>query len=532
MKAALPESTFDFIVVGGGAGGCAAAVRIAQANPKATVALLEAGGPKGGFLSDIPLGIAALVAFGNPWNYSFKTTPQAGLGGRRGIQPRGRGLGGSTLINAMIYIRGQKQDYDDWASMGATGWSWDEVLPVFKRSENNERGGDALHGEGGPLNVADLKSPSRAAHAFLAACMERGHAHNRDFNGPDQEGVGLYQVMQKQGMRMSAARAYVEGLRPSNLSVRTKVSVRSVLTENGRATGVALSDGTQIAARGEVILSGGAFGTPQLLMLSGIGPAEELRKHGIDVVRDVPEVGRNLQDHLDFTICRKVNDSELLGLVPSMVPQAVREWKPFKRDGSGMLSSNVAEAGGFLRTKLSPERPDVQLHFCIGIVDNHNRKMHASRGLSLHVCKLRPKSRGRVTLRSRDPRTPALIDPNFLSDPEDLETLVAGTRMAQEILAAPAFARYGGKTLHDAETQDEAALRSAIRAHADTIYHPVGTCRMGEDALAPVDPTLRVRGMLGLRVADASVMPALVSGNTTAPTVMIGERAADFIGRV
>ncbi len=531
MRAEARAAEFDYIVVGGGAAGCAAAVRIAQADPRLTVALVEAGAAKSGLLSDIPLGIAALVAFKSRRNYAYRTVPQRMMGGRRGYQPRGRGLGGSSLINAMIYVRGQKQDYDDWAAAGAHGWSWEDVLPAFIRAENNERGVDALHGQGGPLNVADPRSPSQAARAFLAACVERGHAPNRDFNGPVQEGVGLYQVLQKDGWRFNAAKAYVDGIRPANLSLRTDAAARRVLTENGRATGVALADGSVIGVRGEIVLSAGAFGTPQLLMLSGIGPAAHLRALGIETVRDMPEVGSNLQDHLDFTICRKVDDPELLGVVPSMMPQTIRAWRLFKRDGSGLLSSNVAEAGGFLCTQASPGRPDVQLHFCIGIVDDHNRKLHAGRGMSLHVCKLRPKSRGTVRLRSRDGRVAPLIDPNYLDDADDLETLVAGARMAQDILAAPSFSRYAGKALHDAETRDDASLRAAIKAHADTIYHPVGTCRMGSDEAAPVDPMLRVRGMMGLRVADASVMPTIVSGNTQAPSVMIGERVAEFIGR-
>lgn len=526
------SETFDYIVVGGGPAGCAAATRLAENNPAASVALIEAGPRKANIFSDIPLGIAALVGFKNSHNYSFKTEKQPGLNNRRGLQPRGRGLGGSSLINAMIYIRGQREDYDDWAEAGAAGWSWSDVLPYFIKSENNERGPDNLHGASGPLHVSDLRTDNPAAKAFVDACLGLGHTLNRDFNGVNQEGVGLYQVFQKDGMRYSAARAYVEGIAPRNLAVRTDVPVERILIENGRAVGIGFVGGRTLRARAEILISAGAFGSPQLLMLSGIGPASHLRSLGIDVVHDSPEIGQNLQDHLDATICRKVSGHrEMFGLVPSMLPQVIRGWSDLKRHGRGLLTTNVAEAGGFLKTDPSATRPDIQLHFCLGIVDNHNRKIHPSRGFSLHVCVLRPKSRGSVSLRSRDVRKAPVIDPKFLSREEDLDTLVKGTRMAQDILAAPALARYAGKTLYEADSRDENKIREFIRGHADTIYHPVGTCRMGSDARAPLDPELRVRGVSNLRVADASIMPTLISGNTQAVSAMIGERAAAFIAK-
>jgi choline dehydrogenase-like flavoprotein len=521
-------ASFDYIIVGAGPAGCATAARLASARPDSTVLLLETGPAKAGVLSDVPLGVAGLVPFQNARNYSYLTAPQPGLGGRRGVQPRGRGVGGSSLINAMIYMRGQHDDYDDWANAGATGWSWSEVMPYFLRAENNERGASQWHATGGPLHVADLVSPTQCTKNFLQAAQQCGHPLNEDFNGATQEGVGQYQVFQKDGSRYNAARAYIGALAPKNLTVLATTQVARVLIEQGRAIGVRCVDGKIYAARAEVVLSGGAFGTPQLLMMSGIGPADHLRSMGIEVLHHSPEVGGNLQDHLDFTICRATNDRELLGIVPSVLPQILRAIKPYRK-GTGMLTSNVAEAGGFLKTRPELDRPDIQLHLCIGIVDKHNRKTHLTRGLSLHVCNLRPQSRGVVRLASNDIRRAPMIDPGYLSHPGDMDTLVAGTRIAQRILAAPAFARYAGKTYYNADSADDDVLRQSIRDHADTIYHPVGTCRMGSDAQAPVDAQLRVRGVSHLRVADASIMPTLISGNTQAPSAMIGERAADFM---
>lgn len=525
-----PRGTFDYIVVGAGPAGCATASRLALARPEASVLLLETGPAKSGVRSDVPLGIATLVPFRNARNYGYRTVPQAGLDGRCGVQPRGRGLGGSSLINAMIYVRGQREDYDDWARLGATGWAWRDVLPYFLRGEDNARGADAWHATGGPLAVSDLASPSECARAFVDAAAQCGHPRNADFNGASQEGVGLYQVFQRHGRRWNAARAYLSALAPKNLTVLADSPVARVLLEDGRAHGIACVDGRTYTARAEVVLCAGAFGTPQLLMLSGIGPAGHLCELGIPVLRDSPGVGANLQDHVDFVISRKVDDRGLFGTVPSIVPQALRAIAPFRR-GSGLLTSNVAEAGGFLRTQPGLERPDIQFHLCIGIVDNHSRRLHATRGLSLHTCVLRPHSRGSVQLADPDARRAPRIDPAFLTDARDMETLLAGTALARRILAAPAFARYAGPALYDAETDDEPRLRDIVRAHADTIYHPVGTCRMGSDAASVVDPELRVHGVEGLRVADASIMPTLISGNTQAACAMIGERAAEFLTR-
>ena len=522
---------FDYVVVGGGPAGCAVAARLAEARPDLTVALIERGPAKSGVLSDVPLGIAATVGRKSARNYGYRTVPQAGLNGRRGYQPRGRGLGGSSLINGMIYIRGQPEDYDGWArDFGCHGWAWDDVLPCFKNAERNERGADAYHGADGPLNVADLRDPNPIAAAFVQAGEQAGFALNPDFNGPHQEGVGFYQVSQKDGSRFGAARGYLSS-RP-NLTVITGAQAMRVLFEGRRATGIEIvqdEQGRHILCRGEVIVSGGAFGSPQLLMCSGIGPGAHLREHDIDVIVDSPDVGGNLQDHVDYTINRRVNDRRLFGGTPAILPQVWRGWDQYKREGRGMLTTNVAEAGGFLCASPGGARPDVQLHFCTAVVDDHGRRRHMFRGLSLHTCVLRPKSRGTVRLADPDMRSDPLIDPNFFADPADLELMVRGVRLALRILASPAMQPFAGVPVHPpAETETE-DLAPRIRARADTIYHPVGTCRMGADDRAVLDPLLRVRGTEALRVVDASVMPALISGNTAAASAMIGERAAQLI---
>lgn len=526
---------FDYIVVGGGSGGCVMAARLSE-NPAVQVALLEAGGANDRLLNRVPTGAALHIINRNACNWAFSTTPQPGLGGRVGYQPRGRGLGGSSAINAMVYLRGQREDYDDWAADGATGWSWKDVLPYFLRAENNERGVSGWHGSGGPLNVADLRSPHPFAERFIEAGIQAGLPRNDDFAGETQEGVGFYQVTQKNGERWSVARAYLDPARSRpNLLIETGALATRILFEGARAVGVEFDQGgtrRTLRARREVILAAGALQSPQLLMVSGIGPGPALQGLGIPVIANLP-VGLNLQDHLDVIINHRVDNTDLLGLSPTGAWKLLRAIGRWRRERRGVLTSNFAEAGAFLRTLPELTRPDVQLHFVIGMVDNHNRTFHWGHGMSCHSCALRPKSRGVLHIGSRDAREAPLIDPGFLSAPEDLETMVRAFKFVRRIFAQPAFAPFGGgdpsRELYFSEARSDDEIRAAIRSRADTIYHPVGTCRMGSDARAVVDPELRVRGIEGLRVVDASVMPALVSGNTNAPVVMIAEKAADLV---
>jgi choline dehydrogenase-like flavoprotein len=522
----------DYIVVGAGPGGCAVAARLAQASSETRVALIEAGPANASFLSDAPLGIAALVPFRSRRNYAYETVPQAGFGGRRGYQPRGRGLGGSSLINAMIYTRGQPEDYDGWAALGCKGWGYAGVLPYFKRSEDNAHGADAWHGMGGPLHVSDLTYRNPASAAFVEAAVQAGFPRNEDFNGASQEGVGLYQVFQKDGRRYNAARAYLQASPPPNLAIYAECQATRVLFEDRRAIGIAYRRGApeaRLFARREIVVACGAFGSPQLLMVSGVGPAEHLRSLGIAVVADAPDVGANLHDHCNFVFNLRAKGPGLFGLTLPNLLHGGADLYEFLRHRRGLLTSNAAEAGGFIRSGPDVERPDLQLHFCIGLDEDHNRKLYFATGMALHACVLRPKSRGSVRLAAPDIREPPLIDPNFLAEPEDLETLARGAEILQRIAAQPALAPYRGRYIYGTGRDDREALRRLIRGRADTIYHPVGTCRMGVDDHAVVDPTLRVRGVEGLRVADASIMPVLVSGNTQAPSAMIGEKAVDMI---
>jgi choline dehydrogenase-like flavoprotein len=527
----LPE--FDYVVVGGGSAGCVLAGRLSE-DPAVRVCLVEAGPPDDSALVTTPVGAALLVPT-RIRNWAFETVPQQALFQRRGYQPRGRMLGGSSSLNAMIYMRGHPSDYDDWAAAGATGWAWRDVLPYFLRAENNERGASDLHGVGGPLNVADLRSPNPFARLFVEAGKEAGFPLNEDFNGPRQEGVGMYQVTQKGGERWSAARAYLHPAvgRP-NLAVYTEAHALRVLFTGGRASGVEIwraGRAETVAAAREVVLAAGAFQSPQLLMCSGVGPGEHLRALGLQVVHDAPGVGEGLQDHPDYIINRKIGSGELMGVSLGGTLRLAKEVWRYVRERRGMLTSNFAEAGGFVKSEPGIERPDLQLHFVVGMVDNHNRTLHLGHGLSCHVCVLRPKSRGTVRLASRDARDAPLIDPRFLAEPEDLAALVRGFKLVRRILDAPALGAFPSTELYTAQVQSDAEIERAIRARADTVYHPAGTCRMGSDAGAVLDPELRVRGVQGLRVADCSVMPSLIGGNTNAPAMMIGERAADFMRR-
>jgi len=522
---------FDYVVVGGGSAGCVLAARLSE-DPAARVCLIEAGPSDRSALVTVPVGVAFMLPT-RIRNWAFETVPQEALYQRRGYQPRGRMLGGSSSMNAMIYMRGHSSDYDDWAAAGAAGWAWRDVLPYFLRAENNERGASDLHGVGGPLNVADLRSPNPFARLFVEAGKEAGLPTNDDFNGPRQEGVGLYQVTQKGGERWNAARAYLHpAMGRPNLAVYTEAHALRVLFAGRRASGVEIwraGRTEKIGAAREVVLAAGAFQSPQLLMCSGVGPAERLRALGLEVVHDSPAVGENLQDHPDYIINRKVRSGELIGVSFGGTLRLARELWRYLRERRGMLTTNFAEAGGFVKSEPGLERPDLQLHFVVGLVDNHNRTLHLGHGLSCHVCVLRPKSRGTVRLASRDARDAPLIDPRFLAEPDDLAALVRGFKLVRRILDAPALAAFASTELYTAKVQSDAEIERAIRARTDTVYHPVGTCRMGSDAGAVLDPELRVRGVEGLRVADCSVMPSLIGGNTNAPAIMIGERASDFM---
>ena len=532
--------SYDFVIVGGGSAGATIAARLTE-DPNIRVCLLEAGGDGRGILVRAPLAVVAMLP-GRPLklnNWAYSTVPQPGLNGRQGYQPRGKALGGSSAINAMLYVRGQRQDYDSWADLGCDGWDWNSLLPYFKRAENNERGADDFHGADGPLQVSNQKAPRPISRAFVEASAQMQIRERADFNTGDNEGAGLYQVTQfhrpdRNGERCSAAAGYLHPVmdRP-NLTVITKAHATRVLFDGKRAVGVEYQQGVQrreVRASREVVLSGGAFNSPQLLQLSGVGDGGALSKQGIEVVHDLPGVGQNLQDHLDFILAYKSKDRDNVGLGLHAGVSLFRHAMQWRRDGKSMFASPFAEAGSFFKTDPNLDRPDVQTHFVISIVDDHARKLHFGHGFSCHVCVLRPHSRGEVFLQSADPLAAPGIDPKFLADDRDLQTLIRGAKMTREVMNAPALKPYIHKELFGTrDGMSDADWEQHIRNRADTVYHPVGTCKMGVDDMAVVDPALKVRGLEGLRVADASIMPLLVSGNTNAPTIAIAEKCADMI---
>ncbi|MEO8460897.1 MAG: choline dehydrogenase [Dokdonella sp.] len=520
----------DYLIVGAGSAGCVLANRLSADRSKRVV-LLEAGGRDWHPFIHMPAGLAKLVGKkGVNWDYT--TEPEPNLDGRRLWWPRGKVLGGSSSINAMCYIRGVSGDYDDWArATGDVRWKWDNVLPVFRRAEANERGADALHGDDGPLAVSDLRHHNALSQVFIDSAAAAGYPINRDFNGVTQAGFGYYQVTQKNGARCSAATGYLDPARErENLTIITRAFAERVVIDRGRAVAVDYrrhGRHERIEA-GEIILAGGTLNSPQLLMLSGIGPADHLRDHGIAVNHDSRGVGENLQDHLDICTMYRCTQPITYDRTNDI---AVALQFLLRRSGIG--TSNIAETGGFVRTRLARDkRCDVQFHFVPAQLDDHGRNRLPGYGFTLHACGLRPESRGKVRLKSTNPAEPIAIHANYLSDANgnDLSVMIEAARLSRQIIAQAPFAPYRGEEIFPGtEVADDAELEAFVRRKAETIYHPIGTCRMGSDQTAVVDSELRVRGIAALRVVDASVMPTLPGGNTNAPTIMIAERAADLI---
>ena len=551
---------YDFIILGAGSAGCVLANRLSS-NPDFNVCLIEAGSKDSDVRLHVPLGFAFLGA-GSKYSWNYNTEPQKEFAKvkvtepakamvdstgdvheveseseehRRGYQPRGKTLGGSSSINAMLYVRGHKWDYDHWSELGNNGWSYDEILPYFKKAEHNEIHQNDFHGQDGPLNVANIRHKNKPVDDFV----ETGSSvfgFNEDFNGESQEGIGYYQTTQKNGKRCSAAKAYlVPALDRENLTVLTDTNVNKILVNDSRATGVSCigEDGEEFTlnATKEVLLSSGAFGSPQVLLRSGIGPEQEITKHGIEHKVDLPGVGKNLQDHIDYLSVHKYKSLNLFGFsLGTIFLKYPYELIKYILTKTGMFTSTVAEAGGFIRSRNDITIPDIQLHFAPGMVVDHGRESVWGTGLSCHTCLLRPKSRGEVTLRSADPKDDPKIDPKFLSHPDDMRDMVAGYKKMMKVMNKEPLSKYtSGHVQRPVDLDNDEDIEQAIREDADTVYHPVGTCKMGSDEMSVVNERLKVHKVSGLRVIDASIMPTLVGGNTNAPTIMIGEKASDMI---
>tara|TARA_R100001377_G_scaffold84382_1_gene67802 strand:+ start:619 stop:2223 length:1605 start_codon:yes stop_codon:yes gene_type:complete len=525
---------YNYIIVGAGSAGCVLATRLTE-NPNISVCLLEAGGPDKSVFIHAPAGVAAMLPT-KINNWAFETIPQKGLNGRKGYQPRGKTLGGCSSTNAMLYVRGNKWDYDNWSAQGNKGWSYEEVLPYFKKSEGNEYFSNQYHNQDGPLGVSNATAASNTNDMFIASCQEQGLKQNDDYNGAEQEGCFMYQRTVKNGERCSAAKAFLTPhLNRQNLTVITHALTEKVLFEGKKAVGIRYKKdkaSVDIHCDKEVILSGGAFGSPQVLMLSGVGPKEHLQDKQIPLVHHLAGVGQNLQDHIDYVQTYRVASSdETFGLSLQGGTSMVKSMFEWKNKRSGKITSTLAESGAFFSTQENLVAPDAQLVFVPGIVDDHARKVNFGHGYSCHITVLRPDSTGEVKLNSRNPEDPLAIDPKFFDNEKDLELIKRGANKMRAILESTPFDGIRQKLLFPLDKGDEHALEQDIRNRSDTQYHPACTCKMGTefDAMAVVDEELKVHGLNGIRVVDASIMPKLVSGNTNAPTIMIGEKAADMI---
>lgn len=526
--------TADFVIVGAGSAGSVLANRL-SANTQNKVLVLEAGPKDNQAMINIPLGLVGLMGSAK-FNWRYMSTPQSHLDGREIYLPRGKTLGGSSSVNGMIYIRGHRNDYDKWANDGATGWSYDDVLPFFKRGECSLEGlSSEFHGQDGEWPVGRLAIPNPMDNVFAEAANNLQIPSNNDFNGATQEGVGVFNTVIKNGRRFSTARAFLDPVKNrSNLEIRTECMIEKLIVFEGRVTGLRYRDKNNqikvVTARREVILSAGAFGSPNILMQSGIGPGAHLCDNGIEVHHDLQGVGQNLQDHVDTLLCYHTNNILPYGISFRALPRLALNVLEYATKKTGLLASNMVEAGGFVRTSRDLSQPDIQFHFIPGRRSHKGKAVEWGHGFALHTCLLQPKSRGEVLLSGRDPYAQPVINPNFLSAPEDLDKLLAGIKLGRKILQGQPFERFQPtEVVPGPDAKSDEQLRNVIRTNAATVFHPVGTCKMGQGADAVVDAQLKVHGLQGLRVADASIMPTIVSGNTSAPSAMIGEKAADMI---
>jgi choline dehydrogenase len=536
MASAGQSESFDYIVVGAGSAGCVVANRL-SASGRHRVLLLEAGGHDRNIWIHIPLGYGKLFSNAKV-NWLYATEPEPDLNNRKIIQPRGKVLGGSSSINGLLYVRGQPEDYDHWRQLGNAGWSFEDVLPYFRRAEDQERGADELHGAGGPLAVSNVSEPHPLCEAFIDAAQQAGFPRNDDFNGPSQEGAGYFQLTARNGRRCSTAVGYLRpARRRPNLKVVTGALATRVLFSGRRAVGVEYRQGQKHGqtmhtahANAEVILAGGAFNSPQLLQLSGLGPADLLRSHGIDVIADMPGVGNDLQDHLQVRMLYRCTEPITMNDVINSLRHRLGAGLRYIVSRKGLLTIGAGYAGAFLRTRPDLETPDVQLHFLIFSADAAGAALHSFPGFMTSVCQLRPESRGFVRIKSNDPSQPPAIQPRYLSSANDCDTVVAGMSLLRRVMEQPAMRRYIAEEIAPgSDCASDADLLAYARETGTTVYHPTSTCRMGSDPAAVVDERLRVHGIEGLRVIDGSIMPTVVSGNTNAAVVMIAEKGADMI---